>query len=736
VSGGQRMQRTIIVSNRLPVTVQRQGEALALQPSIGGLATGLSSLLRDGRWLWIGWPGIPTDDLRPGEGEQLAERLESERQCRPVLLSREELRRYYHGFCNGTLWPLFHYFPSFAHFEQAAWEVYYLVNERFRDVVLAALQPGDTVWIHDYQLLLLPQMIRSQRQESTLGLFLHIPFPSVELFRLLPWRRELLGGMLGADLVGFHTYDYVRHFTSAVRTLLGVESTFGAMPFGGRQVQADVFPMGIDYGRFAGALRSRQVKRELRSLAGLRDGRKTILSVDRLDYSKGITNRLAAFDRFLADNPGYQRRVKLVLIVAPSRTQAPYYRELLGRVNMQVSSINGRFATADWTPVLYFARSFPFEKLIPLYAIADVLLVTPMRDGMNLVAKEYIAARNDRRGVLILSETAGAAQELGEALVVNPNDVAEIAAAMRTALQMKPREQRARNRHMSDRLKRYDVGRWGKDFLERLAAIRRSNALGAGSRLREAALERLLQEYRQAASRLLLLDYDGTLVPFAARPEKASPDRGLRRLLRQLAGDPANEVVLVSGRDRESLGKWFAGERIGLVAEHGAWWKSRDGGWRRQASPATDWKNALRQLFELAADRTPGSLVEEKELALAWHYRQADPELAGERLRELKESLREQIANRDLSLQEGKKVLELKPASCTKGQAVRRWLARRPSGFILAFGDDATDEDMFEALPAEAYTCKVGVEPSAARFRLDSVEEARRLLERLAALKG
>jgi trehalose 6-phosphate synthase/phosphatase len=288
-----------------------------------------------------------------------------------------------------------------------------------------------------------------------------------------------------------------------------------------------------------------------------------------------------------------------------------------------------------------------------------------------------------------------------------------------------------RNRHMSDRLKRYDVERWGKDFLERLQAIRRSNALRAGSRLREAGLERLLLDYRSAASRLLLLDYDGTLVPFAGRPEKASPDRGLRRLLQQLAGDPANEVVLVSGRDRGTMAKWFAGERVGLVAEHGAWWKTRNGSWRRQASPGTDWKKPLRPLFELAADRTPGSLVEEKELALAWHYRQADPELAGERLRELKESLREQIANRDLNLQEGRKVLELKPASCTKGQAVRRWLRQRPSQFILAVGDDRTDEDMFAALPAEAYTCKVGSEPSAARFRLDSVEEVRRLLGRL-----
>jgi trehalose 6-phosphate synthase/phosphatase len=726
-------ERTIIVSNRLPVTVHRQGEALALQPSIGGLATGLGSLFPGSQRLWIGWPGIPADELQPGEEEWLAGKLESEQRCLPVQLSREELRRYYHGFCNGTIWPLFHYFPSFARFEQTAWEAYQRVNERFRDAVMAALRPGDTVWVHDYQLLLLPEMIRSQRPQTPVGLFLHIPFPSMELFRLLPWRRELLRGMLGADLIGFHTYDYVRHFISSVRTLLGIESTFGAMPCGGRLVQADVFPMGIDYGRFAGGLRNTLVKRELRGLSGLRDGRKTILSVDRLDYSKGIPNRLAAFDRFLADNPAYHRRVKLVLIVAPSRAQAPHYRELQSQVNVMVSSINGRFATADWTPVLYFARSFPFEQLIPLYAIADVLLVTPMRDGMNLVAKEYIAARNGRRGVLILSETAGAAQELGEALVVNPNDAAEMAAAMRTALEMRPREQRSRNRRMSARLKRYDLVRWGTEFLQRLRAVRQSNALRAGSLLGEAGQERLLQEYRRAASRLLLLDYDGTLVFFADRPEKAAPDPGLRRLLRGLASDPANEVVLVSGRDRGSLGKWFAAMQVGLVAEHGAWWKTREGIWRRQATPGTGWKDALRPLFELAADRTPGSLVEEKELTLAWHYRQADPELAGERLRELKEALREQIANRDLSLQEGKKVLELKPASCTKGQAVKRWLARRSPVFILAIGDDRTDEDMFAALPAEAYTCKVGAEPSAARFRLDSVEEVRRLLGRLAA---
>jgi trehalose 6-phosphate synthase/phosphatase len=423
--------------------------------------------------------------------------------------------------------------------------------------------------------------------------------------------------------------------------------------------------------------------------------------------------------------------VKLILIVAPSRTQVHKYRELLREVNVLVSSINGRFGTPDWVPVLYFYRSFPFEKLTPLYAIADVLLVTPLRDGMNLIAKEYIAARSDRKGVLILSETAGAAQELGEALIVNPNNTEEIAAAMKAALELKPSEQRQRNANMSRRLKRRNVSVWARDFLDKLRAAHLANRRHQARRMTAEARDLLLREYLRAKNRLLLLDYDGSLVPFAARPEKAVPDKELRRLLAELAQVPGNEVVLISGRDRRDLAKWFGDLAINLVAEHGVWHRRRGRDWKLHADQQNEWKEPIRSLLELHTDRTPGALIEEKEHALSWHYRQADPELAEYRLRELKEALRELIANLDLSIMEGNKVLEVKRASSTKGHAAAGWLAQKRWEFLLVVGDDWTDEDMFAVLPADAYSVKVGDEPSRARLSLASAEEVRQLLKDL-----
>jgi trehalose 6-phosphate synthase/phosphatase len=407
------------------------------------------------------------------------------------------------------------------------------------------------------------------------------------------------------------------------------------------------------------------------------------------------------------------------------------YRELLREVNVLVSSINGRFGTPDWVPVLYFLRSFPFERLVPLYAIADVLLVTPLRDGMNLIAKEYIATRSDRKGVLILSETAGAAQELGEALIVNPNNTEEIAAAMKTALELKPSEQRQRNANMSRRLKRRNVSVWARDFLDKLRAAHLANRRHQARRMTAEARDLLLREYLRAKNRLLLLDYDGSLVPFAARPEKAVPDKELRRLLAELAQVPGNEVVLISGRDRRDLAKWFGDLAINLVAEHGVWHRRSGQDWRLHTDQQNEWKEPIRSLLELHADRTPGALVEEKEHALSWHYRQADPELAEYRLRELKEALRELIANLDLSIMEGNKVLEVKRASSTKGHAAAGWLAQKRWEFLLAVGDDWTDEDMFAVLPADAYSVKVGDEPSRARLSLASAEEVRQLLKDL-----
>jgi len=720
----------LVVSNRLPVRVARQEGGLTLEPSTGGLATGLGSVCSRGKTLWFGWPGmLPPREERRSE-QQVRRRLD-QLGCWPVFLTRSELAGFYRGFSNATLWPIFHYFNQHAEFDQGYWRIYRRVNERFRDEVLKAWRDGDRVWVHDYQLLLLPGMLRERLPDAEIGFFLHIPFPSYEVFRALPWRRELLAGMLGADLVGFHTYDYVRHFVSSASRMFGLEHRLGRIGYGGRELQADVFPMGIDYDRFARAARSDRVSAQAEKNRAMTGGARIVLSVDRLDYTKGIVQRLEAYAEFLGENPSQRGKVSLVLLVVPSRTRVAGYRELKERVDELVGRINGRFGGLRWTPIHYLYRSVPFETLVSYYRAADVCLVTPVRDGMNLVAKEFLASRPDSTGVRVLSEMAGAAAELGEALQVNPLDRHGVAETLAMALAMPADDQARRNRLMQERLRRYDVQSWAADFLERLAGARRANQQEAAPRLTGPARKKLLGECRSAKRRLLLLDYDGTLVGFADRPEQATPDRELLALLGRLATDRRKQVVVISGRPRQLLEEWFGAVGVALVAEHGAWDRAPGDQWRLAARMRGGWKRRLRPMMERYVDRTPGALLEEKEFALAWHYRMVAPELADVRSNELAESLLELTANLGIEVLRGNKVIEARPAGVSKGDAARRWLARENWDFVLALGDDRTDDAMFAALPDGAYPVRVGVRPQRARFGLADHHAARDLLREL-----
>lgn len=732
------MNRLLIVSNRLAVSVEGLGGPLHLRPSLGGLATGLASL--EGQPLWVGWSGVAAEDASEEQRREIRRRLLSEHGSVAVELNRRELREYYYGFANDVLWPLFHYFPAYTRFEPRFWDSYAAVNARFCDAVCRVAHAGDSIWVHDYQLLLLPGLLRRRLPSAKIGFFLHVPFPSYELFRMLPWRQELLEGVLGADLVGFHTYDYVRHFLSAARRLLGLEHHLGQIRLEGRLVRADVFPMGIDYRRYATAGQREEGRPEAGVLARYLGDQRVVLSVDRLDYSKGILQRLEAYAQFLERCPEYGERVKLVLVVAPSRTRVARYAELKRQIEERIGEINGRFATLSWTPIQYFFRSFPFSALTALYARADVLLVTPLRDGMNLIAKEYLATRQDRRGVLVLSETAGAARELGEALLVNPNSTAEIAAALQRALEMSPEEREQRNAPMLQRIERYDVGSWARDFLHALDAAHQEGQRLKMRRLTGSPRRRLLREFGRAHLPLLLLDYDGTLVPFVDRPEAAAPDPGLLELLAALARRA--EVVVISGRGRDVLERWLGRLDAGLVAGHGVWTRRRPAPGEAEGAPRwqlteglqNSWKEAIRPVLQMHTARTPGSQVEEKEYSLAWHYRRAEPELAAIRLSELKEALLELTAHLDVMLLEGERVLEIKSTAVSKGHAARAWLSRAAWDFVLAVGDDRTDEDMFEALPPAAWSIKLGTSLSAARYFLPGSREVRGLLGEIAAL--
>ena len=731
--------RLLIVSNRLPITVSEEHE-LKFKESVGGLVSGLKAYLDFkspqshnpiNDHTWIGWPGTT---IKEPMKKTVKSKIYSDFHGLPVFLSESVMERFYLGFCNRTVWPLFHYFTSNVSYDIDNWSYYKKVNETFCDAVMQILKPDDVVWIHDYHLMLLPRLIREKVPGVPIGFFLHIPFPTFEVFRLLPskWRIDLLEGLLGADLIGFHSHDYTQYFLRCVLRLLGYEHNMGQIQLNDHLVRADTFPMGIDYQKFYDSVTGPDVQREKTELGNVFANCKVILSLDRLDYTKGIVNRLQGYELFLERNPGWHGKVVMVLIVVPSRTRVEHYQQMKRQIDEVVGRINGKFGSISWTPILYHYKFLPFNKLIALYNSSDVALVTPIRDGMNLIAKEYLATKTDGKGVLILSEMAGASKEVREAIIINPNDLDEIATALKDALEMPEEEQKRRNRIMQSRLKRHDVTRWADSFVQALLAIKDEERILDYKLLGPSAKARLTEDFRRAKRRLLLLDYDGTLVQFASSPQLARPNEETRNILRQIAENPKNEVVLVSGRDKMTLQSCFGSLNISLVAEHGAWIRKRDEDWRMLKSLTNDWKPKILPILEMYSDRLPGSFVEDKEFSLAWHYRMAEQEMASVVAKELMDDLVNFTANIAVQVLQGNKVIEVRNPGMNKGDAGSYWISENQFDFILAIGDDWTDEDLFKILPEAAYSIKVGMtQSSQAKFNLPKPQDVIRLLQEL-----
>lgn len=722
------MSKTIIVSNRLPVNITQKGDQLISKPSAGGLATGLGSIYKEGDNVWIGWPGLSIKIQ--SDKDKVKEQL-SKDNMHPVFLSKKEIKDFYEGFSNGTLWPNFHYFNQYAIYDQKLWEAYKKVNQKFANEVLLIAQPGDIIWIHDYQLLLLPDLIRASLPKISIGFFQHIPFPSYEVFRLIPWRKEILNGMLGADLVGFHTYDDMRHFLSSVSRLVGKSNTQGQVFMGKRSVIVDSFPMGIDYDKYAeSAAEKETLQRETRYRNAL-GAQKLFLSIDRLDYSKGIPQRLLAFESFLGRFPEYKEKVSILMIVVPSRDQVEKYKELKEEIDELVGRINGRFGRINWTPIHYFYRSFPLKALSAFYRMADVALVTPMRDGMNLVCKEYIASRLDEKGVVILSEMAGASKELSDAILINPNDINELVEAMKRALNMPEEQQTKHMRIMQTSIRRYNIHHWVKIFMARLDEIKEKQRSMATKHLDAEALYNVKKAYEKSGKNLIFLDYDGTLTPFADEPQKAKPTPELLKILTQLISNKKNRVVIISGRDRYTLEEWLGELDVDFICEHGVWLKEKSKDWRMIETLTDDWKQEILPVLEFYVDRTPGSLIEKKDYSLVWHYRKVETGLGELRTRELSSHLKYVSSNMNLQVLEGDMVVEIKHAGVNKGKAALKWLNEFPADFIMAIGDDWTDEDTFKVMPEQAFTIKVGSNTSEAKFSVNSYKEVRKLLTEL-----
>lgn len=705
--------RLFIISNRLPLKAQRIEKELRFSRSEGGLATGLDSLEMSVEKYWIGWPGMYAEN----EGEKEKIRLYLEKfHFSPVFLSPGQIHDYYEGYSNSTVWPLCHYFFSYVQYDRSFWQAYREVNQLFCEVAVSLIRADDIVWIQDYQLMLLPAMLRTYFPTVSIGYFHHIPFPSYELFRVLPEKAEVLKGLLGADLIAFHTHDYMRHFSIAVQRVCQLNFRFGEVRLVNRIVHADAFPMGINYQLYYDSILKPEVEGALRLLSQNLGKYKLILTVDRLDYSKGILHRLKGFELFLEKHPDYWEKVSLVMIIVPSRDQVQKYADLKMKMEEMIGTINGKYATLNWTPIHYFYHGFPFEELVALYHLADIALVTPLRDGMNLVAKEYVAAKRDRAGILILSEMAGAAIELPEAILINPNDINEIEKAICKALQMPVQEQLKKLRRMQQVISRQTVNKWAADFVAELGNIRRRNDVLCRKLIESDLRARIRTAYAKALHRLIMLDYDGTLVGFAEEPQEAVPGTELYEILGALTGDSKNKVVICSGRDQETLERWFGHLSLEMAAEHGAFYKTQ-GKWLQNVHGEL-WNEEILNLLQQIIDKTPGSMLEIKRTSVVWHYRNVNNWLACVREKQLIDSLRKPCEHLGLHIMRGNKIVEIKSPACTKGSVVRKLLEKGNYDFMMAIGDDTTDEDMFQAMPASAVTIKIGELSDNARYNL------------------
>ncbi|WP_247235102.1 bifunctional alpha,alpha-trehalose-phosphate synthase (UDP-forming)/trehalose-phosphatase [Telluribacter sp. SYSU D00476] len=717
--------RLILVAYRLPFKIKKEGDTINLFQNSGGLVSAVLSLAQgkqntdsqfEGKIQWAGYTDNSREEL---EGQV----LENENfKAHPVFIPEELNNDYYEGFCNDLIWPLCHYFPSLAKFEERYWDAYQEANDLFFQQLADIIQPNDTIWVHDYQLMLLPDLIRQRFPDNKIGFFFHIPFPSFEIFRLLPrrWRESLVRGLLGADVVGFHTNDYVESFLKAVRMILGYGNKMHYVHLNNRIVKVDSFPISIDYAKFNQAFDEPEVAR-VRADARHSLKEKIIFSVDRLDYSKGLLHRLHGYERFLEICPQWHSKVSFVMVVVPSRDTIEQYQQMKSEIDQTVGRINATYGSIEWQPIIYQYRSMPFDELVGMYTVSDVALITPVRDGMNLVCKEYVASRKDQRGVLILSEMAGAAAELGEACIINPTDNLEIANAIRNALEMPVNEQAKRIRAMQNRLRAYDVFAWTNDFFTQMTMMEQEQNRLRHDFITQRDMKAISQSFNQANNRIFFFDYDGTLVAITREPSEAIITKEMKELVSDLA--QSNTVVIISGRDKAFLEGVVGDLPVHIVAEHGALIKSRESGdWNMNESYEDGWKESIRSILDLYVQRCPGAFVEEKETSLAWHFRTADDQLyAQRRAQELAWQLKNFIQpEMHLQVIEGNMVIEVKKTAFNKGTAARMFLDKGDYDFVLAMGDDTTDEDMFEALPETAYTIKVGDALSVARKHIRS----------------
>jgi alpha,alpha-trehalose-phosphate synthase [UDP-forming]/trehalose-phosphatase len=709
----------IIVSNRLPITItkddQQQGGGFQYKKSSGGLVTALTGM--SGReFKWIGWTGgeVTSEEER----RTLKTDLDTQYNCIPVFLSDKDADDYYNGFSNGILWPLFHYlFEKNTVFNEKYWSAYQKVNQQFADVILENYKEGDMIWVHDYHLMLLPLLLRKKRPDINIAFFLHIPFPSSEIYRVLPVRNQLLEGLLACNFIAFHTYNFARHFMSSCTRTLGIDTSPKGFVHNGVFVNTKAFPIGIDPAQFQKGVQSTACQERIRYFLEKFKGKKIIVGVDRLDYTKGVDLKFLAYEKFLQTYSKYKENTVLIQVGVPTRQDVQEYKELVSTVNELVGRINSTFGTLDGFPVHYINKSVPFPDLCALYSIADALVVTSIRDGMNLVSSEFVVCQDEAQklrlyekdvGVLILSEFAGAATSLGGSIIINPYDIEMVSKAMFDALEMGHTERRARHDQNFRIVSTNTATYWGESFMkefEKSCKVQYASTLFhkhyASAIDQRFDFKMISKEYAESDNRLFLLDYDGTVVDLHKYPSLAIPTQRLEAVLTKLCSDPRNHVYIMTGRERDTMTKFLGHIKgLGLACEHGM----------RVRHPNSDdwtslykfdevdltWMKLVKPILEQVSSRTPGSFPEIKDSSLVFHYRNTDPEYGNWQANELKLHLEECFNSAPMDIIKGKKVIEIRPANVNKGIAARRLIRISNADFVFCAGDDNTDEEMFE----------------------------------------
>jgi trehalose 6-phosphate synthase/phosphatase len=713
------MPRCLLVSNRLPLAFNDKTQEFA--PSSGGLVSAIKGLDAQKVGYDFEWMGILTDDIDSEKINQLKKIPFGDLQCHPIVVPKESYNIYYNNFCNNVVWPLFHYERSMVQHSESGWKCYEEINQLVAEAICHEATVDDTVWIHDFHFFLVPGMIKALRPELKVGFFLHIPFPSSEIFRELPQRKEILTSLIQCDLIGFHDLSYLTHFKSSLSRVLGENTSI----FNERKL--GVYPISIDTKHFMELTNDPQTKEFIQRYADEKKIKKWILGVDRLDYIKGLVLKLKAFQEFLRKFPDEKEKVQMVQIVIPSRTDVPEYQDLKQKVEQLVSTINGEFGTPTYMPVHYLFHSVSEYELSALYQLSEVMHIGSRRDGMNLVCLEYVVSQKKAyAGALLLSEFTGAHSTLSYAVSINPWNIEETAVKIKEALDQ-PSEQRQREMmQMQDFLKRYTSSEWASYFMRDLH-IESKPSQQHRCLSREGKFPWM--DKLKGKRITFFCDLDGTLAPIASKPSQVKIHKETLELLEEISKNNRLQFVVVSGRDREFLQGQFIQEhnfKFPLAACHGAYsYSPENQEWINLIEhDSTKWKEGIIDILKLYTSRTPGSFMEDKGHAVTWHYRNSPPEFADFLANKLFIELEESLTSLPAQVTRGKKVIEVRSLHASKGFFVQQWLEKQEyqPDVVIALGDDTTDEDMFEFLQNKSdvsdYCIKVGEDKTFAHYSI------------------